>query len=62
MTINLFQTCYDLLNTYIFGGIVVAGNGSYQDLVLIILATLGVLFCVSIPFIVVYKFIKVLVR
>lgn len=62
MTINLFQTCYDLLNQYIFGGIVVVGNGTYQDLVLTLLATIGVIFCISIPFIVVYKFIKVLVK
>ena len=47
-----YQGLYDLINTYIFGGTVVAG--SYQDLVCILVATIGCLFFVAMPFMAVF--------
>ena len=54
--VNIYQTFYDLLNSYIYGGSVVAE--SYQDLICIALATMGVIFLVSIPFVIVWRFIR----
>ena len=53
---NIYQSFYDLLNTYVYGGSVVVE--SYQDLVCIILATIGCIFLVSIPFVIVWRFIR----
>lgn len=57
---NIYQTCYDLINNHVFGGSVVAET--YQDLVCILVSTIAVLFLVSLPFLVVWRIIKLLVR
>ena len=53
---NIYQSLYDLLNQYVFNNSVVVG--SYQELVLTLVSTLGWVLCVALPFIAVYKFIK----
>lgn len=60
---NLYETLYDLIVTYIFAGQGVE-NGiltdQMQHLVAVLVSTCGWLFCIAIPFIVVYWFIKVI--
>lgn len=55
----IYDTFYDLLNTYIFGGGIAVGT--YADLVCILLSTIACLFCVALPFIVIWKAIKLFV-
>lgn len=54
---NIYQTCYDLINTYLYGGSVVVNT--YNDLVCITLATLSCVLVYAFPFIVVFAFLKV---
>lgn len=58
--VNLFQTLYDLLNTYIFGGM--AQSGNYYDLICILVSTIGNLLLIAFPFICIYKVVKMVVR
>lgn len=53
---NPYQTCYDLFNTYVYGGTVV--EGTYEDLVCIQVSTLACLFLFSLPFLVVFWVIR----
>ena len=55
---GIYQTLYDLLETYLFGVVEV---GTYQELVTISLSAIGTIFVVAIPFILVYKVICLLV-
>lgn len=48
---NIYQTAYELFNTYIFGG--TATLGSYPDLMCVIGATASCAFLVYLPFLVV---------
>ena len=54
---NIYQQFYDLLNTYFFGGSVVVNT--YQDLVCIILSTIACLLLVALPFVIVWRVIRV---
>ena len=56
--INLYQTCYDLVATYIYGGTVEAG--SHMDLVCTMVSTCANLFLVALPFLLVWKVIRML--
>ena len=53
---NPYQTCYDLFNTYVYGGTVV--EGTYEDLVCIQVSTLACLFLFALPFLVVFWVIR----
>lgn len=55
---NIFQSLYDTLNTYVFGNSIVAN--SVQDLATTLISLIGTIFLVSIPFLVVWKIIKVI--
>lgn len=55
---NIYQSLYDLLNTYVYGGELLAG--SHQDLVATLLATIGVVFLVALPFMLVLKVIRMI--
>ena len=55
---NIYQALYDLLNEFVYGSSIVAG--SHQDLVATLIATCGVVFLVSLPFLLVYKIIRML--
>lgn len=55
---NVYQSFYDLLNTYVFGGSIVAG--SYEDLVTIFFSMTCTLFLVSLPFLIVWFLIKLI--
>lgn len=54
---GIYQICYDLLNTYLFGGIV--DVGTYQDLICILLSAIGCIFIFAIPFIIIWRTIKI---
>lgn len=56
---NIYQSIYDTINTYVFGNSIIAG--SYQELVTIFFSTTACLFVMALPFVVVYKVIKMLV-
>lgn len=45
---NIYQTLYDLVNTYIFGNS--AAVGSYEELMCIIASTAGCAFIICVPF------------
>lgn len=53
----IYETFYSLLQQYIFGTI---ESGSYQELVAILASTIGCLFVVALPFIVVWKIIRMI--
>lgn len=53
---NIYQSALDLIATYVYGGTLTAG--SPEELTAVILATCGCVFCVALPFIVVFKFIQ----
>lgn len=53
---NIYSSCYNLINTWIFGDEIVPG--SFHDLVCIQLSTISVLLFFSIPFIVVFWLIR----
>lgn len=56
---SIYQSLYNLIELYVFGGNVV--EGTHMDLVCVLLSTFGVIFMVALPFIVVYKIIKLIV-
>lgn len=55
---NIYQSIYDLINTYVYGGEIVAG--SYMELVAILFSTAACLFLMALPFIVVWRIIKLI--
>lgn len=61
---NLFQVLYDLIVQYIFAGQGLTDAGiladQMQHLVATLVATAGWLFCIAVPFILVFWFIKVI--
>ena len=54
---NIYQSFYTLLQDYIFGGTVVVG--SYEDLVCIMVSTIAALVLVALPFVIVWRIIRV---
>ena len=52
----MYYELYSLLQQYIFG--LDVALTSYQDMVLTVCATVGVLFLVALPFILVWRIIK----
>lgn len=55
---NIYQSLYDTLNTYVFGNSIVAN--SVQDLATTLISLGGTIFLVAIPFLVVWRIIKVI--
>lgn len=51
---NIYQSLYDLIATYVFGGVEMSAN---MDLVAICISTIGCVFLVALPFLLVYKVI-----
>lgn len=54
---GIYQGIYDLINTYVFGSGIVAG--SFQELATILISLLACIFLISLPFILVFKIIKI---
>lgn len=57
---NIYQTLYDLVNNYIFNGSVVANSN--QELVTMLVATIGSIFIIALPFLVVWQVIRGITR
>lgn len=55
---GIYQTCYELVAQYVYGGS--AQLESYQDLVCVAVSTLACLFVIALPFILVWRVIKLL--
>jgi hypothetical protein len=55
---SIYENIYTLVNTYVFGGSIVAG--SYQDLVAILVATIACLYLVALPFLIVRKLLNII--
>ena len=55
---NLYQTCYDLVATYVYGGSVTPGT--HMDLVCTLVSTCANLFLVALPFLLVWKIIRMI--
>lgn len=55
---GIYQPIYDLVNTYIYGGTVAVG--SYQELCCIAVSTIGCLFVMALPFIIVWRIIRII--
>lgn len=55
---GIYGDIYNLIQTYVFGGVV--DVGSYQELITILISAFGVLFVVSVPFLLIIKIIKML--
>lgn len=55
---SIYQSIYDLINTYVFGNAIVVGT--YQDLVTIILSTIACVYLVALPFLVVRKLLSMI--
>ena len=54
---NIYQDCLDLIQTYIFGGVAFTPN---TELVAIFLASSACIFLFSLPFLLVWKIIKMM--
>ena len=53
---GIYQSLYDLINTYIFGSGIVAG--SVHELATVLLSLTGCIFLLSLPFVLVFKIIR----
>lgn len=49
---SIYHSLFDLIHTHIYGGVELTSD---MNLVATLIATIGVIFVVSIPFLVVYK-------
>lgn len=54
---GIYNEIYNLISNLLFAG----SLDPYEDLICILVSSFAVLFCVSLPFIVVFKVIKILV-
>lgn len=55
---GIYQSIYDLINTYIYGGEIIVG--SYQEMTAIIISTIACVFMVALPFLIVKKIIDII--
>lgn len=53
----MYRSIFELLQNALYGGLELTG---YMELTLTIVSTLAVLFCLSVPFIICYRLIKLL--
>lgn len=53
---NVYQSCYDLINEFIYGNTVV--SGSYQELVCIAVATVACIAVFALPFVIVWRIVR----
>lgn len=54
---GIYQTCFDLVEQYIFGAVTA---GTYQELVCIAVSVCACLFVMALPFILVWRIIRFL--
>ena len=56
---SIYQNIYDLIVNYIYGNVTLTPD---MELVTVTLSTIGCVFVVALPFIVVWQFIKIITR
>ena len=54
---SIYQSCYDLIHQYIYGGVTLTSD---MTLVATLLATCACVFCFAIPFMIAWKVIKLI--
>lgn len=54
---NIYQDCFDLIHQYIFGGAELTAN---MDLICVALSSFACIFVFSLPFLIVWKVIKLI--
>lgn len=54
---SIYNNLFELVNTYIFGGLIV--DGSYEELIAIVVSSFGCIFLVALPFLLVWRIIKI---
>lgn len=54
---SMYQSLFDLIHTHVYGGVELTSD---MNLVCTLISTMGVIFMVAIPFIVVYKVISLI--
>lgn len=54
---GIYQTCFELIERYVYGSVIV---GSYQELVCILFSTCACLFVAALPFVLVFRVIRML--
>lgn len=54
---SMYQSLFDLIHTHIYGGVELTSD---MNLVCTLIATIGVIFCVALPFYVVFKMISLI--
>lgn len=55
---SVYQSCFDLIHTYIYGGVELTSD---MNLVATLIATIACIFCFSLPFLVVWLIIKLII-
>lgn len=50
---SIYQSLFDIIHSYIYGGVELTAD---MNLVCTLLSTMGVVFCVALPFLIVWKF------
>lgn len=55
---SIYQTIYDLIETYIFTSVEV---GTYQELICIALSSCACIFLIALPFLIVWRIIRLFV-
>lgn len=58
MSLSIYQSLYDLIHTYIYGGVTLTPD---MSLICTLIATIGCLAFVAIPFFVVYKILSFII-
>lgn len=49
---SIYQSCFDLIQTYIYGGVELTSD---MNLVCTLMATIACIFCFALPFLLVWK-------
>ena len=55
---SIYQSCFDLIHTYIYGGVELTSD---MNLVATLIATIACIFCFALPFLVVWLIIKLII-
>lgn len=57
MSVSIYQSLFDLIHTYVYGGVTLTSD---MSLICTLIATMGCIFCISIPFLVVFWFLRLI--
>lgn len=55
---NIYQDIFDIIKQYIFGGVELT---AHMDLVAVTLSTIGSIFVFALPFVIVWRIVKLLI-